>query len=449
MNKKKWALLLLAAILIFGYIKLFYKTYNEKTVPQTADYIVAVDVKRITNTLIWQFLTTPGQWKNISFSSKKSKELSWKDMVELPDYVLAFHAANQPASIWYLLLSIKDKADFEKGLVQFQFEKINTNEYLNKTAGLYLFVHDNKVLVANTLASNKDYVLAVADELFTKKTFISKDKLAKAIDAKSHLAVYIPANNFLQKEAVIKANFDKQKVEITGDLTPASKYIFTEKKFSYFSGSLCTAGFTQPQAAVYNLLSTADKGKISTALNFNIDSVMQTGNNWYSLNLAQIKTRADSAVTYTYDDEFNQVEKVTVNNIQEPAFSFIVTGNNPSQFYNYLQNNSKLEATAAGSLFLPMPLVKSYCNIASDTQLVISSAGYSNVNTDRSIQAVFFINLFISRIPENLKNYFPDAVKNSLSNLETIHISSVKKDAQLLLKAVIEKKKNDSPIIHF
>ena len=63
MNKKRWALLVLAAILIFGYYKLFYKTYSEKAVAQNADCVVAIDVKRITNTLMWHFITTPSQWK--------------------------------------------------------------------------------------------------------------------------------------------------------------------------------------------------------------------------------------------------------------------------------------------------------------------------------------------------------------------------------------------------
>ncbi|HMI79277.1 MAG TPA: hypothetical protein VK484_10820, partial [Ferruginibacter sp.] len=294
MNKKKWALLVLAAILIFGYIKLFYKTYSEDAVARTADCIIVLDVKRITNTLIWQYITTPSQWKGGRLFPKKSDQVSWKDMFVLPDYIFAFHTKNQPANAWYTLLTIKDKTDFDKGLVQFRFEKINDREYVNKNYSVRFLIHDNKVLVANAAVSDTGYMAAVANELFTNKAYIPKAILSKAVGAKSHLAFYIAPNSFLQKEAVIAANFDKKKIELKGMITPAMQYVFTENNFQYSSGSLCSSGFTQPSPAVYDLLGKSYKEKISTALNINIDSLLQQSNKNYSLNLAAIKLRADS-----------------------------------------------------------------------------------------------------------------------------------------------------------
>ena len=149
---------MLAALFIFGYIKLFYKTYSEKAVAQSADCVVAIDVKRITNTLIWGFITTPSQWKKLSLSHKKSKKISWDDMVELPNYILAFHAHNQPASIWYSLFTIKDKTDFEKGMSQFGFEKNAEGTYLQKANGLYLSIYNDKVLLAKATEQDKNYI---------------------------------------------------------------------------------------------------------------------------------------------------------------------------------------------------------------------------------------------------------------------------------------------------
>ena len=85
MSKKKWALVLLAGLLVFGYIKLFYKTYSETSIAKSADCIVVVDVKRIINTVIWNYITTPSQWKIGKLFSKKSDEISLKDMFVLPD----------------------------------------------------------------------------------------------------------------------------------------------------------------------------------------------------------------------------------------------------------------------------------------------------------------------------------------------------------------------------
>ena len=449
MNKKKWGLLLLAALLIFGYFKLFYKTYSETVVAQSADCIVAIDVKRITNTVIWNFLTTPSQWKGISFSSKKDSAISWKDMVELPDYLLAFHARNQPANLWYLLLNIKDELLFTKGITQYNFLESMPGKYLNREAGIGLLVRDGKVLVTTASFISNDYALSVIDELFTNKSFITKETLQKVINLKSHVGLYLTPSGGLPTGAILAVNFDKEKIDIYGKCTPAAQYSFEEYDFSYAENALLNTGFTQPSPAVYNLLDAATKDKISKSINLNIDSLLAPGNVGYHLNLTDIKTRIDSAVSYSFDDEFNQVEKVVVNEVQEPAFNFVVTGNAAPSLFNYFENNNKIEVSDTGNLFLPMPLVKSYCTMLGGNQLQITSANYQKETTDKTIKAILYLNIIVSKIPANLKKYLSDVANKLLTNIETVSISAVKKEKQLLLNCVIQKKKNDLPIIGF
>ena len=449
MNKKKWGLLLLAALLIFGYFKLFYKTYSETVVAQSADCIVAVDVKRITNTVIWNFLTTPSQWKGISFSSKKDSAISWKDMVELPDYLLAFHASNQPANIWHMLLTIKDKVAFENGITQYNFLKKASDKYTNIEAGIQLLVYDNKVLITTASDTLNQYTAPVTEELFTKKRFAAKENLEKAINLKSHVGLYLTPSGGLPTGATLAANFDKEKIKIDGECTPSVQYSFVEYDFNYAENALMNSGFTHPSPVVYNLLDAATKDKISKSINLNIDSLFAPGNTAYHLNLTDIKSRIDSAVTYSFDDEFNQVEKVVVNEVQEPAFKFTVTGNAASSLFNYFKNNNKIEVSDTGNLFLPMPLVKSYCTMQGSNQLLITSANYTKETTDKTIKAVLYLNMIVSKIPLNLKKYLPDLANKLLTNVESIKISAVKKERQLLLNCVVQKKKNDLPIIGF
>lgn len=435
--------------MVFGYIKLFYKTYSEKGVAKSADCIVVVDVKRIINTIIWNYITTPSQWKIGKLFSKKSDEVSLEDMFVLPDYIFAFHANNQPANIWYSLLTIKNKTDFEKGLRQFQFEKINDHEQWSRALGIRFYIQGNQVLVTTTTDADTAYLAAVTKELFIQKNYTSKSIFSKAIDAKSHLAVYLAHNSFLQKEAVISANFDKKKIEFSGSIIPAEQYEFAENNFRYSSASLCASGFTQPSPAVFTMLNKSSREKISTALNVNVDSVFKQSNKNYSLDLAAIVQRADSAITYTYDDEFNKVEKVVVNNIQEPAFNFIITGDSVSSIYTHLLQNNKLEKTNAGNLFTPMPLVKSYCSIKNDKQLAITAANYVAATEDKSVNAILFLSVVLTKIPANLQKYLPDAIMQATSNFASVKVSAIKKNNQVELSAVFEKKDNDLPVIKF
>lgn len=449
MRKRKWALLILVVLLIVGYIKLFYKTWSEKTVPASADCVVVLDVKRVTNTLLWNLVTTPGQWKIGKLFSKKSTDTSWRDMFAIPDYILAFHSKDQPANNWYVLLGRKSKEGFEAGLKKFEFEKINGQEFASRQTGLYLFVQDENILAAKASIEDSNRIRQVARELFTDKKFIARAGLEKAMDAKSHLAVYLPANTFLKEAAVVSANFDKEKISISGALVPASQYVFREESFLYPSGSLSALGFTQPPPALYGLLDKATKEKISTAINLHMDSVFAQSNTAYSLNLQGIKERADSAVTYSYDDEFNKVEKLVVNTIQEPSFTFFINGSNISSVHHYLQHNHKLESTATGEVFLPMPLVRAYCRKKNEGTLSITAFNYDDPRMDTSMKAVLFFRLAITKIPKNLLRYLPGVLAGNMENLDELNVAVTRKNERLHITGMLTKRKNSLSLFKF
>ncbi|MBK7884160.1 MAG: hypothetical protein IPJ81_10485 [Chitinophagaceae bacterium] len=449
MTKKKWALLILFAIAIFGYIKFFYKTYNETNIAQSADCIIALDVKKITNTIIWNTITTPSQWKtgNI-FSPGSSDEVNWKDMVKIPDYIFTFHVRNQPANTWHTVLQVKDENDFTKGLQHYNFKKLNNNEYFCEKFGILIFKDDDKILVTNASVENHKYLLDVAHELFTKKTYIAKETIKKIIAAKSHMAVHIKKNSFLQEDAIITGNFDKNKIEINGTIKPHKQYSFPENYFSYPDSSLCSIGFTQPSRGVYLLLEENSKNKISKALDMNIDSLFLENNKSYSVDLAAIESRADSAITYAYDDDFNKVEKVVVNNIDEPVFNFIISGSNADNIYTYFNRTGKLEKTNKGELFTGMPLVKSYCSITNKNELQITSDNYQFLASGKNINCMLCMNLFFTKIPSPLLKYLPDSLIKTIKNLSSLQIFGKKEKDQILVNCKLNKKKNDLPLIY-
>jgi hypothetical protein len=447
MNKKKWVLVILIGLLIFGYIKLFYKTYSETVVAKSADSIVAIDVKRIINTVIWQYITTPSLWK-ISRSSAETDIVSWEDMVEIPDYILAFHASGQPANAWYGLLKIKDDSAFVKGMQQQHFEKIDSHIYVSKEAGVQFYKNGNDILLTSSSVENNNF-LKITNELFVKKNYISKISLAKVFEAKSHVALKLNANNFLQEDAIITANFDENNITIDGNVCPKKEFSFAENNFNYNATSLLALGFIQPSANVFALLNDSNKANITKAINVNIDSLMLQSNTWYSLDLAGIKPRADSAITYTYDDDFNKVEKVVVNNVEEPAFNFTIGGDSVSKIYNHWVTHNKLEKTNTGYLFTPIPFVKSYGNIEEEKTLRITANNYEANTTNKKISAIFFLNALLTKIPNSLLKYAPNEVAKAIGNFETIEVVAKKNEQKIFLQATISKKKNDNAIWEF
>jgi hypothetical protein len=446
MTKKKWALLLLCILLLAGYYKLFYKTYSESVVAKNADCIIALDVKRIINTIVWNVITTPSQWNQPSIFSSEKDKISWDDMVKVPDYIFIFHSANHPANAWYTVLEIKDKDDFNKGLQQYHFEK-EGDLYFSKQLGVVLLQNGNSLLAGNLAVKDIKYIRETANELFVKKQYSTKAFLEKNVDATSHLTVQVLKNDFLKKEALIRVNFDKTSITINALFYPSSQFSIIENNFSYSTNSLFAMGFTQPSATVYGLLTDSNRTTISRALNFNIDSLLLQNNHHYSLDIAAIQPRVDSAISYTYDDNFNPVKKVVVNNVLEPLFNFTVNGNGSASVYDYWENNGKLERTGNGDLFIPMPFVKSYCSKASKQQLNIISTNYIPAPADKNINCVFFLNVLITKIPAPLMKYLPDDLVKAISNIETIQVTAQKNQQQIDVHCSLNKKKNDLPLI--
>jgi hypothetical protein len=246
----------------------------------------------------------------------------------------------------------------------------------------------------------------------------------------------------------VKANFDKEKISINSTFTPQPKYTFTENDFLFSSNALLALHFTQPTSSVYNLLDAVAKQKISKALNFNADSLFLLSNKNYQLHLNNFVNRIDSAITYTYDDEFNKIEKVVVNNVQEPVYNFTITGDSVNKIFNYWQQSKVIEQTSNGSLFTAVPFVKSYCNVTNN-QLGIKSSNYTPLPNNNNFKGILYLQILLDKIPANLLNYLPNNFTKAISNLEDVKISAQNKNKEVVIDCVVRKKKNDLPILKF
>lgn len=449
MSRRKWILLIVLSLGLFVYFNLFYKTWSEQAVPANADCIAAIDVKRVTNTLLWNFLTSPGQWKPGKLFSKSPKDTGWKDMFAIPDYLFPFHVKDQPADNWYLVLDKKNESGFAAGLQKFAFEKQNDSEFISREKGLYLFALDKKVLLARADPGDSNLIRNTARELFADKHFFNRSRLAKAVDAASHLAVYIEPGNILKDAGLITANFNKQQIRISGNLVPMDAYKFAEEGFLYAPSALLSVGFTQPAGPVLSLLGRSGKDKLSKALSLETDSLFVPTNRSYSLSLADIRERSDTAISYTYDEEFNKVEKAVVNKIQEPSFVFFVNGAGVPSVYGYLKRNGKLETTATGDVFLPMPLVRSYCEKRSPTSMAITSFNYSKPPIDASTKAVLFFHCGASKLPANLYKYLPGVLSGMLANMDEISVTVSKENSGLKVTGMLTKRESSASLFSF
>jgi hypothetical protein len=449
MNKKKWTLLILLILLTAGYFKLFYKNWNNESVTTNADCIIALDVKKITNTLIWNFITSPSQWKTGNwFSSGKDGKVHWDDMISLPDYVFIFHRSGEPDNAFYTVVEINNKDDFEKGLKQYGFEKTATGSFISNEAGVEFIQNGNRLLIGNAGIDDRNYIQQTAVALFSQKQFIDKTSLEKTVKANSHLALNGVLFNKTKWAGFyeIKGNFNDTSLYFTMPLTTAKVNPFIPKEFSFCDTAMLSVGFTQPTKEFINNLPLE---RISKALNFNVDSLLLPTNKYYQLHISGIYPRIESAVTYTYDDNFNQIENVVVNKVEEPAFCFTVSGDSVNYVYDYWNRNGKLENNTGGSVFTPIPFAKSYCKVIDKNTLTVASAGYTAPSQNTTVTKGMFLRILISKVPPALLNYVsPNAIK-LLKNIETLDAFISDEKGEKVITLQFNKKKNNLPLVEF
>ncbi|MGG9970296.1 hypothetical protein ACQ33O_00765 [Ferruginibacter sp. SUN002] len=452
MSKRKWFLIIAVALALFGWYLLFYKTYSKTTIAVSADAVLSIDVKRNANTILAYYLTTPGEWNlNSIFKSRKKKKGSWQKAVEIPDYIFIFHCKGQPASAFYTVLDISDEEDFNSMLAENEFhsgESVNGFfQYASTKLGVDIIKSKDQVLIGNIAVKDKNLIRSVANEIFEKKTYIAEATLKKIVDAPNHFSLYVENENLPLRSVLFNGNFKNGAVTVDASTKPDNKYNFTEEDFKYNNQSILSLGFTQmPFFGVPGSISDKNKSGVSTALNFDVDSLFVRSNKNYQLDIAAIKTKIDSAISYEYDDDFNKIEKVVVNTIQEPSFSFNVTGEDFSGLIDYWKKNKNLELNNDQNLFVSIPFVKTYA-ITNPHLLSLTSYNYSLPTYNEHVKCIAYLTADPNKIPADLLKYLPESFSKLLSKIESANILVKNDTGNLKFNLTITNKVKNKPFL--
>ena len=179
--RRKKALFFTVIILLIAlaYWKFYYKTFSERLVSANADMVLAIDVKRIANTIIWDYVTTPSKWKNISF--KRSKETSWKDAIDIPDYFFIFTVSGQSRKSLFCVLRVRSDAALQVMLRKYGFVKGeaagNLREFHSNSLQLSIIRKDDKLLISNGSGIDGE-MRSVAERLFNKNEHLQREQQA-------------------------------------------------------------------------------------------------------------------------------------------------------------------------------------------------------------------------------------------------------------------------------
>jgi len=310
--KKKFSLLLIFLALAGAvYFLLFHKNKELKYIPENADMALLVDVKNVSRHYLHQFLLHPSEW--LGEKKDKSEKIKLKDSgIKIPDFLQIFHLKNSAITDWYCVIELSDKNLFLHFLKQEKFSKQGKDIFAKNNISIKII--DEKCLVKTGKISGVS--------AFQKLTSQMLSGNPKPIFNASELSRYSHGSFVI---------FHPEKVSIFPVKIGESEITIHSENFKENFGAL---------------ISQLEKRNRFFELQFDEENIKKIApffhnENWDSLSLSslnitsKIKEVRDTIITYEYDDNYNEVEKISYQNIIQPKYSILLKSSNPEKTMDY------------------------------------------------------------------------------------------------------------------
>lgn len=308
--KKKYIFLVIIILLSIGvYFLLFYKDKRLKYIPENADVVVLIDVKKATRQYISSFLMHPSSW--FEDSEKDENKISVSDSgLKIPDFLQIFHLNNTKISEWYTVLEIKDKAKFSAFLKNRQF--VNDGKDRFKNGQLFIKIDGEKCMVGTS------------DLKFNNigKSFSQKFR-GQVLNADSFMNDGLGSISFISELRTqnFSIGLNDDEIEIKNELNSTdfeSLISDLNKKTQFLNAELDPENIKK--------ISSVFKENSSDSLFVNCLKV--------SAYLTEVN---DTIISYGYDDQFNEIEKVSYQKIVQPDYEILLQSSNPNKTLEYFQ----------------------------------------------------------------------------------------------------------------
>lgn len=316
MNKKK---LIVPLILLFAaafYFVFFHKDKTLNLVPKDADVVVLIDVKKLTRQYISSLIAHPSKWSGSK--TKDKKEISLKDSgIKIPDFLQIFHLKDTRFSEWYSVVELKDPQKFSAFLKSHKF--IPKGKNLFRKDQLFIKIEgENGIIGTSALAF--DPINKVLIQSSRKNTLNADQLISHSTGSISFISVQKIQNFSIELKA------DEIEIKNTADTGILASVISEVQKRNHFLAIELDA------RNVKNYAHFLDKNLIDSAqIN-------------YFKTTADLEQVNDTIISYGYDDNFNEIEKKTVQKIIQPNYIIDLQSQIPEKAWSYFQHKKWINA---------------------------------------------------------------------------------------------------------
>ncbi|KQR95301.1 hypothetical protein ASG01_05505 [Chryseobacterium sp. Leaf180] len=383
------------------YLLLYRKNSDVISLPKDADAVVVIDAKKLQRKYLSAFITNPSVWN----AKKGEPNFLFDSSVKRRDYYFAVHLKNSPAGSWFLQLDLKDEKAFRENLLKNKFVE---EQYYFRKDRLFIWFKSEKAFVGTSpdpfqyLAENKNFETKKAEDYLSNGDagiwfFNGKETFKSDI--------------FFNDESITFGNQNSEDSE--------ENLLNSIKRQTQF------------------LTASADEKTIKDFQSIFGTSVF--GNN----DILEIDAEADleevndTIITYGYDENFDETEKISFQKIVQPRYHIIFKSKNPTALFDYSKSQRWINDEMA---FTKIPFQPNRVTVENDQFRIHSIPQLQRNKTIKDRNFIFIKN---SKLLSQLLKVLPANEKKLLEQTE--YFFAVKRRNSFF--AEIKFKPNTLPLI--
>ncbi len=310
MNKKKIIVPLLLLFALAVYVVVFHKNKNLRYIPENADAVVLIDVKKLTGQYLFSLITRPSHWSGSRSRGKSSGSL--KDSgIMIPDFLQIFHVKDTKFSEWYSVLELKDPQKFITFLKKQKFTDLGNNRFQKDQ--IFIMINDRHCIAGTS---------ELAFETIQKKLLQTSEHFVW--DANELINNTVGSVSFISGKKIQNFSIElhDDEIEIKNNSIPETLSSVASKL----------------QTGNHFLDLELDKENIRNFSRFFNKSIADSSQAVSLKATADLEQVNDTIISYEYDDNFNEVEKKTFQKITQPHYTIDIKSVDSDKTWAYFQS---------------------------------------------------------------------------------------------------------------
>ena len=310
----KITVVIILSLLIFFLGTFKYRQYkaNGVSIPKNATSLVKLNVDEIYKSIAANLISNPGYYfKSDTNKSTKPKFEDFDHGLKIPASIYLYTLKNQPKTAFFSRFEIKELDHFEHFLLstlKLQVVKSGKNGNYSKSKTGNVAVYYNTKYAAIAISTEVINFEPILNKILNQKDFIEvgKSNFDLVKNSTEHVA-------FADGEHFGTLNFGKGTINFTDEfvsksIIPAAKPVYRKFNNESAISFWVNADFTTTAKQTLKLKNTS----------LERDSIAKYYQRYLDFEWVNTTQQIDSIITYDYNDDFEKVEKVTLQKRDVP-----------------------------------------------------------------------------------------------------------------------------------